>query len=104
MKKTYTKKQITEAIAYWKKQLAKGNYRNVNEAFERSGENPYDIDNCKASGWVVFFMKNGSPYLPVDFSMNNNDPEDAAEVNRVRQQAVQQFHPYSAFLPNSEGV
>ena len=31
MKKTYTKKQIQEAIAYWKKQLAKGNYRKVNE-------------------------------------------------------------------------
>ena len=32
MKKQYTKKQITEAIAYWKKQLAKGNYRKVNES------------------------------------------------------------------------
>ena len=32
MKKTYTKKQITEAIAYWKKQLAKGNYRKINES------------------------------------------------------------------------
>lgn len=32
MKKTYTKKQIQEAISYWKKQLAKGNYRKVNES------------------------------------------------------------------------
>ena len=32
MKKTYTKKQISEAIAYWKKQLAEGNYRKVNES------------------------------------------------------------------------
>ena len=32
MKKQYTKKQITEAIAYWKKQLAKGNYRKINES------------------------------------------------------------------------
>ena len=32
MKKQYTKKQIQEAIAYWEKQLAKGNYRKVNES------------------------------------------------------------------------
>ena len=31
MKKTYTKKQITEAIAYWEKQLRAGNYHRVNE-------------------------------------------------------------------------
>ena len=34
MKKQYTKKQIQEAIAYWEKQLAKGNYRRMNEAVE----------------------------------------------------------------------
>ena len=32
MKKQYTKKQITEAIAYWKKQLKNGNYKKVNES------------------------------------------------------------------------
>lgn len=32
MKKTYTKRQIQEAISYWEKQLAEGNYRKVNEA------------------------------------------------------------------------
>ena len=32
MKKQYTRKQIQEAISYWKKQLAKGNYRKVNES------------------------------------------------------------------------
>ena len=32
--KIYTKKQIQEAISYWRKQLAKGNYRKVNEAVE----------------------------------------------------------------------
>lgn len=39
MKKPYTKKQIQEAIAYWKGQLAKGNYRKVNES---EGETPAD--------------------------------------------------------------
>ena len=44
MKKTYTKKQIQEAIAYWKKQLAKGNYRKVNEALQPdAGLEDYDI-------------------------------------------------------------
>lgn len=28
----YTKKQITEAIAYWKKQLRLGNYKKINES------------------------------------------------------------------------
>lgn len=32
MKKKYTKKQITEAIAYWQKQLKAGNYKKVNES------------------------------------------------------------------------
>ena len=32
MKKTYTKKQIQEAINYWEKQLKAGNYKKVNES------------------------------------------------------------------------
>ena len=32
MKKQYTRKQIQEAIQYWKKQLKAGNYRKVNES------------------------------------------------------------------------
>ena len=35
--KKYTRKQIQEAIAYWKKQLAKGNYKKVNESIEHEG-------------------------------------------------------------------
>ena len=35
--KIYTKKQLTEAISYWRKQLAKGNYRKVNESIESEG-------------------------------------------------------------------
>jgi len=92
VKKTYTKKQIQEAIAYWKKQLAKGNYRKVNEAFEYSGENPYDIDNCKASGWVMYFRKNGEAYLPVDYTVSHRlHPEDdpsphAADIRATDEQ------------------
>lgn len=47
MNKKYTKKQITEAIAYWKKQLARGNYRKVNESEIRSFD---DV----ASEWSEF--------------------------------------------------
>ena len=32
MKKKYTKKQIVEAINYWKKQIRLGNYRKLNES------------------------------------------------------------------------
>ena len=34
MKKQYTRKQIVEAIAYWKKQLRAGNYKKLNESKE----------------------------------------------------------------------
>lgn len=34
MKKKYTKKQICEAIAYWKKQLKSGNYKKINESLD----------------------------------------------------------------------
>ena len=69
MKKTYTRKQIKEAISYWEKQLKAGNYRKVNEAFDYSSDNPYSTENCTAQGWVAYFMKDGFPYLPIDFSM-----------------------------------
>ena len=74
MKKTYTKKQIQEAISYWKKQLAKGNYRKVNE-------------NLKDDGTTVLVQKNNDESLgvgdiyncvPDDYvkSDNNNRPLD----------------------------
>ena len=34
MNKKYTRKQICEAISYWKKQLRAGNYKKVNESVE----------------------------------------------------------------------
>ena len=43
MKKRYTKKQIQESIAYWKKQLKLGNYKKLNESLNdeelRNGPN-----------------------------------------------------------------
>lgn len=37
MKKTYTRKQIQEAISYWRKQLRTGNYRKIGESLESEG-------------------------------------------------------------------
>ena len=34
MKKKYTRKQICEAISYWRKQLRAGNYRKMNESVD----------------------------------------------------------------------
>ena len=45
MKKKYTKKQICEAIAYWKKQLKAGNYKKIHEST--------GIDQIKYSSLIV---------------------------------------------------
>ena len=50
MKKTYTKRQIQEAISYWKRQLAKGNYRKIDE-------NDKSVNNCT----LVQSFENGMP-------------------------------------------
>jgi len=67
MKKTYTKKQIQEAIAYWKKQLAKGNYRKVDEAIALDDLNPNSWYVCKEHGVVDW----NDPDMA--FYMNNDD-------------------------------
>jgi hypothetical protein len=47
MKKTYTKKQIQEAISYWKKQLAEGNYRKINESTSDINDFLQDLINSE---------------------------------------------------------
>lgn len=47
MKKMYTKRQITEAIAYWKKQLKDGNYKRVDESGDSSRTLGYLLDKAK---------------------------------------------------------
>ena len=84
MKKAYTRKQIQEAISYWRKQLVKGNYRKIDEAFDRAGGNPYDLDNCKVTGYVAYFTINDDPFLPVDFSMPITLDGDADEVEFLK--------------------
>lgn len=66
MKKQYTKKQITEAIAYWKKQLRSGNYSRVNENT--------DIDwteyMSKTAGDFIIGLEDDSPNLKAVFVVN----------------------------------
>ena len=67
MKKTYTKKQIQEAIAYWQKQLAKGNYRKVNES---SDENETSADKAiralDAAGFYAEYIDDNTIQLSFD--------------------------------------
>lgn len=46
MKKKYTKKQIQEAIAYWQRQIKRGNYKKLNESVE-------DLDSRIKNGTIV---------------------------------------------------
>ena len=47
MKKRYTKKQIQEAIDYWKKQLSTGNYLKLNESTSNINDLLQDLVNSE---------------------------------------------------------
>lgn len=56
MKRKYTKKQICEAIAYWKKQLKNGNYKKVNESIDDYYiENPNVKDIARKNPYAIEF-------------------------------------------------
>lgn len=73
MKKQYTRKQITEAIAYWEKQLRAGNYRRVDESI--------DVDWTKYMGKTARDfadgLKDDSPDLKAVFVVNTIIPKTA---------------------------
>ena len=59
MKRQYTKKQISEAIAYWEKQLADGDYVKTYESLEtptETGERQFafteNVTDEDIIGWV----------------------------------------------------
>lgn len=69
MKKRYTKKQISEAIAYWEKQLASGNYAKIGESLGTPPENgerrfafTENTTNEDIIGWAceLYGCENGS--------------------------------------------
>lgn len=53
MKKQYTKKQIMEAIAYWKKQLKLGNYKKLDEGW---GPKPQKSSKKYSEGGFDFIV------------------------------------------------
>ena len=73
MKKQYTKKQIQEAINYWKKQLKCGNYKKITESYYY-----YDYDDTKLINNQEFqddFAKGLSQNPPFKFDENTSDGE-----------------------------
>lgn len=73
MKKKYTKKQITEAISYWEKQLRAGNYRRVDE----STDVDWTKDMGKTANDFALGLKNDSPDLKAVFVVNTIIPKTA---------------------------
>lgn len=57
MNKKYTRKQICEAISYWKKQLRAGNYKRVNESVASMPDAKFMIKykGSEERDFVVFF-------------------------------------------------
>ena len=75
MKKTYTKKQIQEAIAYWKKQLAGGNYRKVNETIVPPPQKIRSFDDLAseyADHHDFIVLKFGKPKRDGSFMINTD--------------------------------
>ena len=66
MKKKYTKKQIQEAIKYWKNQLKFGNYKKLNENFEDAVAVDEGIQqfNAEYDDLVDSYKKFASTYKP----------------------------------------
>lgn len=65
MKKTYTKKQITEAIAYWKKQLKTMNESIHTDYIIRIGDQTYNLVNPENREKTVFGYAAESPYVQI---------------------------------------
>jgi hypothetical protein len=68
MKKQYTRKQIVEAINYWKKQIRLGNYKSLNESnddieatISQLPKDEYDFlfgdDSALATGYSSPFLE-----------------------------------------------
>jgi len=70
MKKTYTKKQITEAIAYWKNQLKK-----INESVLMSGELSYKRyskgESLPDGKSFILNTKHGKIIVPADTTLED---------------------------------
>ena len=98
MKKQYTKKQISEAIAYWEKQLAGGDYAKTDESLETQPEAEErqfafteNTTNEDIIGWVceLYGCKNGS-------ELYDELVSDEVETWEGNQTAVDDFDEFRA--------
>jgi len=83
MKKQYTKKQIVEAINYWKKQLRAGNYKKLNENVDSNLMN--DIDDYLTALFDLSNMCNcyeeiRDQYYEVKDLLDNHTQSDANQL------------------------
>lgn len=99
MKKQYTKKQIQEAISYWKKQLAKGDYRRMNEsAVAGNGPKKFNVtllrdqtctlevmaaDENEAASVAGEIVDSGSLYDYIDENQWYSNPTEVGEVEEA---------------------
>ena len=72
MKKTYTKKQIQEAINYWTKQLKIGNYKKLNESYYADDNDDELLNNQE---FQDDFTKGLNQNPPFKFDENTSDGE-----------------------------
>lgn len=101
MKKTYTKRQIREAIAYWQKQLDEGNCRNIAESEDELHRFKCDID----------FRYAGEDEVPDDADIEvvpDDDFDYEAQYNaslppEQRKKLVRQSQAYLGYDPNEYG-
>ena len=99
MKKQYTKKQIQEAISYWKKQLAKGDYRRMNEsAVAGNGPKTFNVtllrdqtctlevmasDENEAASVAREIVGSGNLYDYIDENQWYSNPIEVGEVEEA---------------------
>ena len=69
MKKKYTRKQITEAIAYWKKQLNEGNFKRLNESYDELIQKIKALPNGSKIAFEI--VTYDDEWLPCSLSYNN---------------------------------
>jgi len=89
--KKYTKKQIQEAIAYWEEQMAKGDYREADEAALREGDGEElraDLERLQAhssdrDGALEFVEGGGTCVYQYDTDRWNGEPR-AITPDRAR--------------------
>ena len=90
MKKTYTKKQIQEAIAYWKKQLTEGNYRKTDKLLEDENYSVKEIrsfddlasEYADCHDFVVF--KFGKPKRDGSFKIDTDEGPFDVTMDELR--------------------